>query len=306
MSKSLDRLTLLETFIRIAETGSLSAAARDLGLSQPSVSRQLVDLEKRLKTQLVRRSTHQLALTESGIELLRDARQMVSAWDAIEERHADANEIVKGKLKIVAPVALGQSYLAQFISEFQLAYPSVHINWQLEDAAIRFTEVGCDCWIKIGPVNDDTLIVRPIATVTRMLVASPALVKNNTYQAPDELANLPMISLAPFEGERIPLQDKQGNKIEFKGASIISTNNILSVKEAVLMGAGMAVMPKWFVEDELQSGKLVDILPQYRAPTLTIHIAYLPNPYQPKRLKVFIEALKEKISTIQGINLIAE
>ena len=144
MSKSLDRLTLLETFVRIADTGSLSAAARDLGLSQPSVSRQLADLEKRLKTQLIRRNTHGLSLTETGLELLSDARQLTRAWDAVEERYLGAEEIIKGKLKVVAPVALGQSHLARFASEFQLAYPSVNLSWQLEDAAIRFTEVGCE------------------------------------------------------------------------------------------------------------------------------------------------------------------
>ena len=106
MGKTLDRLTLLETFIRIAERGSISAAASDLGLSQPSASRQLAELETRFGLQLIRRTTHSMALTAAGQALLRDAREIVSAWNSIEERHGLAGGLVKGPLRVVAPVAL--------------------------------------------------------------------------------------------------------------------------------------------------------------------------------------------------------
>ena len=102
MTKSLDRLVLLETFVRIAERGSISAAARDLGLSQPSASRQLSELEGRLGAQLIRRTTHNLALTPAGQDLLVEARQMLEGWDALVERHGRGPDDIKGRLKIVA------------------------------------------------------------------------------------------------------------------------------------------------------------------------------------------------------------
>ena len=123
MSKSIGRLTLLETFVRIAEAGSISAAARNLGLSQPSVSRQLSELELRFKSQLMRRTTHDLSLTAAGAELLADARQLLDEWEALEEKHLDAEDTMRGKLKVVAPVALGQLHLLEAALRFQQQTP---------------------------------------------------------------------------------------------------------------------------------------------------------------------------------------
>ena len=193
MSKPLDRLTLLETFVRIADAGSISAAARDLGLSQPSASRQLAELESRLNTQLIRRTTPSMALPESGHELLADARQLIDGWESLEEKHLSDNSRIAGNLKVVAPVALGQLHLARIAWRFQQEHPGVTISWQLEDAPIRFSEVGCDCWVKIGPIPDETLVVRKLGAVERLLVASPALI--DTHGKPRN----------PRSAERLPL-----------------------------------------------------------------------------------------------------
>ncbi|MEO0887430.1 MAG: LysR family transcriptional regulator, partial [Cyanobacteria bacterium J06648_10] len=142
MSKSLDRLTLLETFIRIADAGSISAAARDLGLSQPSVSRQLAELESRFKAQLMRRTTHELSLTEAGAQLLSDARQLLDDWEALEEKHLDSGETLRGRLRVVAPVALGQLHLIDIALQFQQQHPLISLSWQLQDDDIRFAEAG--------------------------------------------------------------------------------------------------------------------------------------------------------------------
>ncbi|MEL7374635.1 MAG: LysR family transcriptional regulator [Pseudomonadota bacterium] len=155
MSKPLDRLTLLETFVRIAEAGSISAAARDLGLSQPSASRQLSELETRLQTQLAHRTTHTLSLTSAGRELLTDARALIRQWLSLEERHISSAADLRGPIKVVAPVALGQTALTQIAASFQQRHPGVQVEWLLDDAPIRFSEIGCDCWIRVGPVPGD-------------------------------------------------------------------------------------------------------------------------------------------------------
>ncbi len=125
MSKSLDRLALLTTFARIAERGSISAAARDLGFSQASASRQLAELERRLGVQLIQRTTHRLALTQSGADCLSDARGLLDGWEALVERFAGEDSAVRGGLKIVAPIALGQRHLAEAALRFQQAHPAV-------------------------------------------------------------------------------------------------------------------------------------------------------------------------------------
>ncbi|MEM1046959.1 MAG: LysR family transcriptional regulator [Pseudomonadota bacterium] len=301
MSKPLDRLTLLETFARICDRGSISAAARDLGLSQASASRQLKELEDRLGIQLIRRTTHSLALTRSGQELLRDARELLADWDALEERHAGGDGTVRGPLKVVAPVALGQLHLADIALDYQLQHPLVSLTWELEDHAIRFAETGCDCWIKIGPVPDETLIVRQVGAVERLVVATPDLVASRTIGTPDAVAALPFVSLSPFEGGRIGLTSASGERTEITPQIRVATNNIFAVHRAVLKGVGAAVLPRWFVDADLSEGRLVDVMPEWRAARLSIHAAHLPARHQPRRLSLFLEAIARAVPRIPGI-----
>lgn len=301
MSKPLDRLTLLETFVRISDRGSISAAGRDLGLSQASASRQLKELESRLGTQLIRRTTHSLALTQSGQALLRDARALLAGWDSLQERHSEGDRAVRGPLKVVAPVALGQLQLADIALDFQILYPGVSLTWELEDQAIRFAEVGCDCWIKVGPVPDDSLIVRELGSVERMLVASPGLVGERRFAKPDEISDLPFAALSAFEGGRIPLTSSRGRRQELTPRVAVATNNIFALQRAALKGVGVAVLPRWFVQKELDEGRLLDILPNWRAARLTINAAFLPAREQPKRLSLFLAALTRGVQQIPGV-----
>lgn len=300
MSKHIDRLTLLKTFVRIAEAGSISAAARELGLSQPSASRQLAELETRFNTQLISRTTHTLSLTGAGADLLADARRLLDDWEVLEEKHIESKEI-SGKLKVVAPVALGQLHLLAIAIKFQQSYPLVSIDWHLEDSDIHFAEVGCDCWIKVGPVLDKSLLVEPLGQAERIVIASPQFLKEHSaHKTPRNLEKLPCVALDPFEGGRIPLTNQK--KTAWISPSVrMNTNNIFAVRHAVLAGLGLAVMPRWLIADELESGALVDFIPEWRAPKLTIYAALLQARYQTHRLRRFVELLKTEVQQIPGI-----
>ncbi|MBW4652548.1 MAG: LysR family transcriptional regulator [Kaiparowitsia implicata GSE-PSE-MK54-09C] len=302
MSKSLDRLSLLQTFVRIADAGSISAAARTMGLSQPSVSRQLSELESRFKAQLMRRTTHDLSLTAAGAELLADARRILDEWEALEEKHLEAEDVLRGKLKVVVPVALGQLHLLDTVLRFQRQHPSLSVSWQLEDQTIRFAEVGCDCWVKIGAVPDDSLIVESLGQVERMVVAIPEFLEaHGTIKTPTDLEKLPCVALEPFEGGRIPLTNSQGKTATVLPFVRMTTNNIFALRKATLAGIGISVLPRWFIEEDLQSQKLVDLLPQWRAPRLAIHVASLPGRYRPRKLQNFLEVLRAAVLEIPGI-----
>ncbi|WP_434054424.1 MAG: LysR family transcriptional regulator [Roseibium sp.] len=301
MSKTLDRLSLLETFVRIAERGSISGAARDLGLSQASASRHLQELESRFGLQLMRRTTHSLALTQAGLDLLRDARSLLTGWDALRETHSGTDSAVRGPLKVVAPVALGQLYLADIAADFQMAHPEVSLTWDLNDQPIRFAEVGCDCWIRIGRVPDETLVIREIGRVERLVVASPGLLAGFCPVTQDLVSGLPFVALSPFEGGRISLRDTQGRDLAFEPRISMATNNIFAVHRAVLKGAGAAILPRWFVQADLDNGRLTDILPAWRAAELRINAAYLPAGRQPKRLSSFLRCVTDQVALVPGI-----
>jgi DNA-binding transcriptional LysR family regulator len=288
--------------VRIADAGSISAAARDLGLSQPSVSRQLAELESRFKAQLMRRTTHSLTLTAAGKELLADARQLLDDWEAIAEKHLDAENTPQGQLKVVAPIALGQLYLLEMALQFQQQYPLISLTWHLEDRPIRFAEVGCDCWIKIGAVMDDVLVVEPLGTVERMVVAAPELIQTYSRpKTPNNLEKLPFVALEPFERKQIPLIHTQGRQAIISPPVRMMTNNISALREATLAGLGAAVMPRWFIEADLHDQRLLDVLPDWRAPTLAIQVAFLPGRHRPYRLRRFLDALRHTVPKIPGV-----
>lgn len=298
MSQPLDRLTLLETFARIADRGSISAAARDLGLSQASASRQLKALEDRLGIQLVRRTTHDLSLTSSGAAVLQDARILLADWTSLSERHGAGTKTVKGPLSLVAPVALGQRALVDIAVGFQHRYPEVTMTWQLQDEPIRVAETGCDCWIKVGPVTDETLIVRKLAWVDRLVIAHPDFA---TKDAPGESTATPFVALDPFDGARISLTGRNGQSVTVAPTVRFSTNNVFAVHRAALAGIGAAVLPRWFVEDDLASGRLIDLWPTWRAPELIIHAAYLPSRHLPERLRLFLDAVTTGLQAVPGL-----
>lgn len=303
MSKSLDRLTLLATFARIAERGSISAAARDLGLSQASASRQLADLEARLGADLMRRTTHSLSLTAAGAACLTDARALLDGWDHFEENHKASSDGLSGSLSVIAPVALGQTALADAAIGFQQKHKGVSLSWQLDDSEIRFAERGCDIWLRVGEPKDDGLIVRPLGRIERLLVTAPHVVRELQLAAPIDLNQAPFVALSAFDGAVVTLANAKGKSVTIEGTPILTTNNIFASYRAAKAGLGVAVMPKWFVADDLAAGRLVDLLPEWRAPSLTLNAAYLPSKWQPRRLRLFNDHVAEAIQKTDGIEV---
>lgn len=299
MSKSLDRLTLLSTFVRIAERGSISAAARDLGLSQASASRHLSELEARLNTALIERTTHNLALTETGRTALEDARDLLNGWSALAERFEDGHDLT-GTLRVIAPIALGQMHLIDAVLDWRVSHPNLHINWQLDDAEINLSETGADVWIRIGRPRDDRLIVRELMQVERLVVAHPDLVADQASIDPNSLEHLPAVSLSPFEGARLPLQRRDGQSVIVSANSNLVTNNIFAALSAVRKGLGVAVMPRWLISEDLKTGALIDVLPEWRAPALTATACYLPSRRQSRALNAFLSITETALSKLAG------
>ena len=300
MSARLDRLTLLQTFSRIVERGSISAAARDLGMSQASASRQLAQLEDRVGVPLLVRNTHALALTEPGRVVLDGARDLLMGWDDLLDRVRGEDGPLRGAIKVVAPVALGQLFLTRAMLAFQLEHPELDITWVLDDAELRFSEVGCDLWIRIGQPADDTLIAITEGRVERMIVAAPSLLEGKTLNVPGDLAALPALALSSFEGEDILLRSER-DTFRLSADAVMATNNIFALYQAALQGVGYAVLPRWMVAKDLASGTLVDVLPGWRAPELDVTLCYTPASRTSRRLVAFREAMAAAVTKIEGI-----
>ncbi|MEM7711244.1 MAG: LysR family transcriptional regulator [Pseudomonadota bacterium] len=274
-----DRLTHLATFLRVAERGSLTAAARDLSVSQPTVTRAIAALERALGTTLFHRTTHSLSLTEPGRSLVPKARRMLSAWDALAEELAE-DDALTGPLHVVAPIALGQTALIPVMAAFRTDHPGVTVNWQLTDEVVRLSETGADLWIRVGDVPDDTLVQRRLGHVTRHVFGAPIFEKR-------PLRACPWITVGPYEGRQIALEGRT-----FEVAPVLNTNSIAVAARALVDGVGVAIAPDWYMRDDLEAGRVVRLGPP--AAVLPVHLAFASD-RRSRRLDAFMAAVTDRL-----------
>jgi molybdate transport repressor ModE-like protein len=290
--KTSDRFEFMRLFVRIAETGSLSAAAQSVGVSQPTASRQLKQLEQLLGVQLIRRSTHDLALTDAGNRFLEDARTMLADWETSIDTLRDEREELKGLIRVAVPVALGQTILATVASRFLVRHPAVTIDWRLIDEPGDLAAGGYDLWIRAGQVRQLGLVVRHLWRIDRTIVAAAGF-PDITH--PKALEPLPSVVLFTYVPDEVPLTGPRNRKVSLKVRPAFNTDNIYAAIVAVREGVGYGILPFWAVQDDLDSGRLVQICPGWHPPFLMLSVAYPPSRYRPVRITAFVNHLRAEL-----------
>ena len=262
--KTADRFEFMRLFVRIAETGSLSAAAQSLGVSQPTASRQLKQLESMLGVQLVRRSTHDLGLTDAGKRFFEDARALLADWEASIDTLRNAREELTGLIRVAVPVALGQTILATIAARFLVRHPGVTIDWRLIDQPGDLVAGGFDLWIRAGPVRQLGLIVRHLWQIERTIVATPEF---RTVNNPKALERLRVVRLSTFVPDEVMMTGPRERKVLLKVKPAFDTDNIYAAIEAVREGVGYGILPYWAIQQDLDSGRLIEICPGWHPPS---------------------------------------
>ena len=298
----IDRLELMQTFMRIVEAGSLSAAAQQLGTSQPTVSRRLQLLEKSLGLKLLRRSTHSMSLTEDGERLLGHARELLDRWGSMEAELRGIRDEPRGVLRVQVPHAFGQDQLIDPLAEYLTAWPEVSVEWTLHDRSPDFVAEGIDCAIRVGTIEDPSVVAIRLADVPRILVVSPALLGGR--EPPRDaagLAALPWLALTTFYRDEVALAAPDGSgEISFGIRPRMSTDSLYALRAAVLKGLGAAIVSAWAVTEDLQAGRMVQLLPGWRAAPLPVSLTYPAGRLQPARLKRFIALMRERMPGLMG------
>eukprot|EP01037_Dinobryon_pediforme_P025618 gene25618-27837_t len=169
----MDRIELMQTFVRIVEAGSLSAAAAQMGASQPTISRRLQALERLLGLRLLQRSTHGMGLTDDGARCFDHAKDLIAGWSRMEADLRGARDEPRGLLRVLAPHAFGQDQLIAPLASYLEAHPAVSVEWLLHDRTPDFIAEGIDCAIQVGAVDDPSVVALRIADVPRIVVAAP-------------------------------------------------------------------------------------------------------------------------------------
>ncbi|WP_042445104.1 LysR family transcriptional regulator [Azospirillum sp. B510] len=289
-----DRIALLETFVRIVESGSLSAAAALLGSTQPTVSRRLQLLERMLGVRLLQRSTHRMSLTEDGTRCYERAKDLLAGWQILESDVRGADDQPSGHLRVVAPHAFGQQQLIGPVVDYLRRYPGMTVEWLLHDRMPDFIAEGIDCAIRVGEVADPSVVALRVAEVPRIAVASPLMLDGRPPpRHPDELAELPWLALRTFYRDEVMLTHATtGETASFAIRPRLSTDGLQAIRNAALLGLGAAIGSQWALVEDLAAGRLVHLAPDWRAAALPVHLVYPPARHQPARLRRFIEVMR--------------
>jgi DNA-binding transcriptional LysR family regulator len=291
-----DRLELMQTFVRIVEAGSLSAAATQMGTTQPTVSRRLQGLEKSLGLKLLQRSTHSMRLTIDGERCYQRVRELLASWASFESDLRGASEEPEGVLRVVAPHAFGQEKLVWPLASYLRRYPRMKVDWLLhDDSAIQdFIAAGIDCAIQVGEVTDSALVAIKLAEVPRIVVAAPSLLQGPGVPLhPAELVHFPWVALRTYYRQEVRLnQVKSGEMRRLTIDPCMSTDSLYALRSAALMGLGVAIGSAWVMAEDLAAGRLVQLVPDWQAAPLPVSLVYPYASFYPARLRCFIEIMR--------------
>ena len=302
-SESGDRLQLMETFVRIVEAGSLSAAAAQLASTQPTVSRRLAALERSLGVRLLQRSTHGMRLTADGERCYKRAKDLLANWAAFEADVRGAQEEPEGMLRVTAPHAFGQERFVGPLAAFLRRYPRVSVEWLLKDEVGEFIASGIDCAIQAGEPTDPSVVAIRLSQVARIVVASPSLLDGVPMsQEPADLVALPWLALRTYYRNEITLtRDVTGEKQRIAIRPRISTDNLYALRSAAILGMGVCVGSAWMLAGAIAEGHLVQLVPQWRAAPLPVYIVYPYAQFYPSRLLRFVEMMREAVPAVLGV-----
>ncbi|MET3497543.1 LysR family transcriptional regulator [Variovorax boronicumulans] len=295
---SADRIELMQTFVRIVEAGSLSAAAARMGTTQPTVSRRLQALERSLGVRLLQRSTHAMKLTEDGERCFDRARELIAGWEAFEAELRGAGDQPEGRLRVVAPHVFGQQHLIGPLSAYLARYPQVNVEWLLHDTprdrTPDFIADGVDCAIRVGEVTDPAVVAIRLYEVPRIVVGAPSLFGNTPLPVhARELEALPWLAALNFYRTEVVLAHEttgEAHRVPIRPRLI--TDSLYALRSAAVMGVGIGVSSAWMLTEELEAGRLVHLAPQWRAAPAPVFIVYPYARFYPARLRLFVEAMR--------------
>ena len=287
-------------FIAVVKHQSFAGAARDLGFTGPALSKQVQALEEQLGVKLLHRTTRQVSLTEEGALYYERARKALEDLDEAEKQIQELKSSPVGLLKINAPMSFGLNYLTDPIAKFSQKYSDVIIDVDFDDRRIDMIEEGYDVIIRIGALEDSSLIARKLSPCPIMLCASPAFIERyGLPQNPSDLEELPAI-LFNKHGyvDEWAYKKNNGNVGKVKMKGVMHANTAEMMCEACLQGIGVTSLPIFSVAKYLQSNQLIHILPEYETmPQRSIYAMFPQNRYLSTKTRLFVDWLSENSKT---------
>jgi len=286
-------LTEISIFVKVVELSSFTAAAEALEMSQPVVSKAVSRLEEKLGARLLNRTTRRLSLTEAGSELYRRSVRALAEIEDAELEVARFQTEPRGTLRISAPMSFSILHLGRLLPSFTERFPGVTVELHLDDRQVDLVEEGFDLAIRVGRLQDSTLIARKIAPCRQVLCASPAyLAKRGTPERPEDLLehNCIVYSLISTPREW-RFTDSSGELHVVPVSGALQSNNGLVNRAAAIAGAGIVLLPAFYIGEELRTGQLKAVLSEFHPPELAVYALYPERRNLTPKVRAFVDFL---------------
>lgn len=288
-------LNEIAIYIKVVQTGSFSEAAKKLGMPKSTVSSKISSLEKRLNTTLIQRTTRKLNITPAGEAYYKRCLSGLEEINSAESELSAFNGEPSGLLRVTAPFGLGSSILPCILSEYSRKYPKVSVEVIMTDRRVDLLSENVDLAIRGGVLKDSTLIAKKIGAVYFAPFASPKYLKNNPeINHPRDLSKQRCLAFPALGTEEWKLTSSRGS-LDVPIKSPVMINDLAVIKHMAILGDGVAYLPTYFCLDEVKSGKLVRILPEWRSSLNPIHFVYPAQKFVSPKLSAFISLSTEPL-----------
>lgn len=284
-----DRFEDMRTFVAVVEGGGFNAAVDRLGVVKSAVSRRIRDLEDRLGSRLLDRTTRQIKLTEAGSGFYERARRLLAELEEAEAIASTGSQEAVGRLRIAAPVSLTTHCLAPVLCEFLDANPRVELEVETNDRIVDLFSEGFDLAVRVSRLKDSSLIARRVATIRHVCCASPAyLDRHGRPQVPADLKDHAGIAYSNVDPKTYWMF-KDDESVEARGRLVL--NNGDAIRDAAIQGAGIAMLPTFIVSQSILKGELEMVLTDYRREPIGMHVVHPSSRNVSAKVRLFIDFL---------------
>jgi DNA-binding transcriptional LysR family regulator len=280
----------MSVFVRVADLGSFTAAAKELQLSPTMIGKHMRHLEERLGSRLINRSTRRQSLTELGRNYLDHCRHLLEEAEAGDALAEEALRAPRGRLRVAAPIAFGSHSLASTIVRFMKKYPEVTVELILNDRMVDLVDEGIDVAIRVGTLSDSTMMSRSLSPYRTVVCAAPDyLAERGTPTHPKDLVDHDCLSYPYWtDGPRWSFSGPEGD-VHVDVKSRLQINNGFGIRYAALAGAGIVMQRAELVADDIAEGRLQALLTNYQAQSRARHLVWLQNRKMTPKLRAFID-----------------
>ena len=292
----MDRIGDIGLFLRVLDLGSISAAARSLDVSVAVASQRLQRLERDLGVRLLHRTTRRLHATPEGAVLAEQGRVLVEDLEALSGSLRQAGAGITGTLRLTTSASFGRQYVSPLLTGFLRRHPGVNVSVNLDDHVLDLVSSGFDLAIRIGSLDDSTLVARKLADNQRLLCASPDYLREHGWPStPQDLAQHQCLVLVGAQGRADVwrFDDGTGGEIAVRVRGRVEANTGELLSDAALAGFGIAMHSTWHVCDDLRTGRLVQVLPDYTIAANGIYAVMPQRRLVPPRVRAFVDFLAD-------------